>query len=449
MNTIDISKLKEGDAIEFKESFKDDALKSICAFANTKGGVLYIGVKDDVSLIGGEITDNIQQGIVSKIESQLGIQPEIIVRKEKTDEFLEIKVKKSFYPVSFRGRFYKRVGNTTRELGLEELKEFLLRDIPWDSQINAKATFEDLDFDVIQSVLTNNKKELIGTKTALIGRGYLEHSGLASDETVTNAAILLFGKRANKLFSSAKIRIGRFKGESTIIADEVIEGNLFSQLFEAERVIKTLVNKRYNITGQSFQREEVWDYPLEAVREAVLNALVHRSYHITNAHIEIKIFDEHILFYSPGKLPDGITLEQLNRAHPSIRRNPLLAETFFRAGYIEQFGSGTLRMKQVLKSANHPEPEFSEEGSTFVVKFNKVTEPVEINENAFNNRQLEILKIAKRNTIFKMADITEVLGKVNERTLRRDLTELIEAGVLSSEGEKRGRTYNFRKDYNT
>ena len=255
---------------------------------------------------------------------------------------------------------------------------------------------------------------------------------------------MLFGNNQSPRFPFAKIRIARLKDETTIIADHAIGRSLVNQLQESERIIKTLLNKKYDISGKSFRREEIWEYPLEAVREAVLNALVHCSYHIANAHIEVKIYDDHILFFSPGKLPEGITIDQLKKSHPSIKRNPLIAEVLFRAGYIEQFGTGTLRIKEALKAAGHPEPTFVEEGNSFVVRFDAVPQVVQINEDGFNERQVRIFEIAQEKEFFKMSDLTNEFDDVDERTLRRDLNELLEANVLIAEGEKRGRRYSLK-----
>lgn len=436
------SKLKESETVEFKESFKDDALKTLSAFANTSGGSLFIGVKDDNTLLGLKITDKVQQRIINQIEDVLGLQPAVIVHKGDSGEFLEVKVTKSNKPVDVRGRFYKRVGNTTREIDRDGLKSLLLRDVSWDSQLRDDVTFDDLAHNLTFSISVLAYENIYGKPPEEFNdEEFLEHLGLIKDDSITNAALLLFGSNKSPKFPFAKIRIGRFKGESTIISDHTIGGNLINQLQESERIIKTLLHKRYNITGKSFKREEVWEYPLEAIREAILNALVHRSYHITNAHIEIKIYDDQILFYSPGTLPEGITIDQLSKAHPSIRRNPLLAETFFRAGYIEQFGSGTLRMRESLKAAGHPEPEFREEGNGFLVRFEAPTETMQIDESDLNDRQVKILDIARQKDSFKMSDITEVIDSVDERTLRRDINDLMEAGMLHAEGEKRGRVY--------
>ncbi|MEO9884652.1 MAG: ATP-binding protein [Balneola sp.] len=441
---MDPSKLKESEVVELKESFKDDALKSLCAFANTKGGSLFLGVKDDRTLIGGEITDKTQQKIINQIESVLGIQPEVILHKNGRDEFLQVIVKKSGYLVRLRGRFYKRVGNTTREMGIDELVERLKEDGDWDSQLRDDVNYKDLAEPLTISIALSAFEKMYGTAPSEMNvEEFYERLGLIVDNKITNAALLLFGKRTAPGFRFAKVRIGRFKNESIILDDHTIGENLFNQLQKTEQIIKTLLKKRYKITGDSFQREEVWEYPIPAIREAVLNALAHRNYHITNAHIEIKIFDDHILFQSPGTLPEGITIDQLNKAHPSIRRNPLIAETFFRSGYIEQFGSGTLRMKENLKAAGHAEPEFREEGNSFVVRFDAALETIDLNSVDLNERQIKAIDLA-RNKELRASDLHGKFPEVNRKTITRDLTELVEMNIFEKTGTAKGTRYHLR-----
>lgn len=437
------NKLKESETIEFKESFKDDALKTLCAFANTSGGSLFLGIKNDSTLLGGKITDKVQQKIVNQIDDLLGIQPEMIVHKEGDGEFLEIKVHKSKTPVDLRGRFYKRVGNTTREIEREGLKALLLKDVPWDSQIRDDSSFEDLDSELIQSVVDKYYSDKsIHSKDH---RVFCERLGILNSGMVTNAALILFGKNLLQTFPYIKIRIGRFKNHSTIVSDFEITGNLFEQLIEAESIIKARIENVQQIGGDSFQRHEVWEYPIEAIREAVLNAIVHRNYHITNTEIQIKIYDDFIWIYSPGKLPEEISLEQLKKPHSSIRRNPIIAGVFHRAGYIEQFGTGIERMMEAMKEHLMPEPFFEEQGNGFVVKLYADYLAYHREEQVFDfsKRQKRILEVAQDGP-FNMSDLSSVFSNVDNRTLRRDLSELIDADILTAKGEKRGRTYSLK-----
>jgi len=438
------SKLKESETVEFKESFKDDALKTLCAFANTNGGSLFIGVNDDSKLIGLRITDKAEQKIVNKIESVLRIQPAVLIHKDAKDEFLEIKVAKSKTPVDVRGRFYKRVGNTTREIDREGLISLLLKDVPWDSQIREDTSLGDLDPDLMNLVAKNYYNRQNESPEKIDGLQFCQHLGLIKEGKPTNAALVLFGINPQHYFPFVKIRIGRFKDDATILADHQLSGNLFKQLEEAERTIKSLINKRYIITGESFQRKEVWDYPIEAIREAILNAITHRNYHIATAEIQIKVYDDFIWFYNPGKLPEEITIDQLKKPHSSIRRNPLIAEAFFRAGHIEQFGSGTLRMIKQLQEAGHPDPEFNEQGNGFVVSFYASERP-EI-DDLFNERQIEAMNMAELEEI-QASDLQEKFPEVSRKTITRDLTDLVEKEILTKTGKGKGTRYRMSKKF--
>jgi ATP-dependent DNA helicase RecG len=441
MAEIDPKTLKESETVERKESLNDKALKTLSAFANTKGGSLYVGIKDDATLIGGGISDQAQQDIVNKVVNNLGLIPEVSLHTFQDQEFLEVKVKKSDRPISYNGKYYKRAGNTTRELDSDGLKSLFLKGVSWDNQLDDRFSIEEIDDVVLSEVAVKSRgKRGIPEWEEIGDEEFLQHLNLMADGKLTHAAILLFGEDPQKYFPHATIRIGRFKDKSTIIADHSISGNLFQQLEKAEQVIKSLINKRYDITGESFARKEVWDYPLSAIREALLNAMVHRDYLITSSEIEIKIFDDHIWFYNPGKLPEGLTVDQLEQPHSSIRRNRLIADVFFRAGFIEQFGSGTLRMIEALTNAGHPKPKFKEQANGFVVVFDEVKESFLDKYQELNDRQLMAMELAEEGPI-QTSDLHDKFPDYNRKTITRDLQELVDKNIFRQEGKGKGTRY--------
>ena len=149
---------------------------------------------------------------------------------------------------------------------------------------------------------------------------------------------MLFGKDPQSHFINASLRVVKIKGENMIIGDRLIDGNLFAQFFNGEEAIKNFINVRYEIKDK-FQREEIWDYPINAIREALLNALIHRDYFKWNVQTQIKIFGDRIWFYNPGQLPNGMTLKELESVHPSVPRNPLIVHVVYLSGLIEELGS--------------------------------------------------------------------------------------------------------------
>lgn len=443
MAGIDPEELRESETTERKERLNSKALKTLSAFANTKGGSLYIGIKDDATLLSHRISDHAQQDIVNKVVNHLHIIPEVILHSYKGDEFLEVKVRKSDRPVSYNGKYYRRSGNTTRELDEEGLRALFLKNVAWDSQTDDRLSVDEMDdTSWTQIIAKAGGQRGIPESGDIKKEAFLHHLNLMSNGKLTHAAVVLFGNNPQKYFPQATIRIGRFKDESTIIADHIIKGNLINQLQRAEETIKSLINKRYEITGESFVRRDVWDYPLEALREALLNAIVHRNDHSRGSEIQVKVYDGYIWIWNPGTLPEGLSIEQLKRSHSSIRRNPLIADLFFRAGYIEQFGSGTLRMTDALKKAGQPEPEFEEQGNGFAVKLFSA-ESTGIKTGAvqlLNDRQkAALIYIREHGKIDNAA--YQKLNNISRTTAFRDLKKLTNKGLIKQVGKEGPGTY--------
>ncbi|MFD2531096.1 ATP-binding protein [Gracilimonas halophila] len=448
MAPFDPSKLKESEVIELKEKFNDSAMKTLSGFINAKGGSLYIGIKDDSTLIAGGISDQAQQDIVNKIIQGLNVVPEVILHEMDGDEFLEIKVKHQRSPVSFRGRYYKRVGNTTQQIPDEELKVLFLEDEAWDTRNDERFSLKEINLDTIQHFveLAKNSGRISTEINAENIEQVLDQLGLRIDGKLTNAAIILFGKNPQKYFPNAVIRYARLKDEATIIADRTVSGNLFDQVYGAEEQIKSFISLRYEITDESFQRKDVWQYPLPAIREALLNALVHRDYFQVGVKTQIKVFDDYLWIYNPGKLPGSLQIEDLKKPHASVPRNRLLTTIFYRAGLIEELGSGIHRIMNAMKEKALPAPEFEEQGNGFVIKLFGDYQVITQKEwkIELNARQKKMIAFAQEKNSFKMADLSEHFDEVDSRTLRRDLNELVEAGIFEAEGEKRGRTYSLK-----
>lgn len=201
-------------------------------------------------------------------------------------------------------------------------------------------------------------------------REALEKLELIRDGRPTWAAILLFGKRPQSPLVQATVHCGRFRTEIDITDDRMIEGLIIDQIDETMDFLKKHINVRFVITGKP-QRDQIWDYPLEALREAVVNAICHRDYGDT-ADIQIKVFDDHIRIWNPGFLPYGVTIADLyRRTHASKPRNKLIAQVFYDLEIIERYGSGIQRMLDACRAAGIPEPTFTESSGGFLITFRK------------------------------------------------------------------------------
>ena len=416
--------------VEYKEKFTDRVLETLCAFANTNGGTLYIGISDKGEVIEVNVDNEIIRNITEKITSKLGIHPEIDVEEREGKKIIKVSVKPSPIPISFNGKYYERVGNTTREMTPERLKEFLLKGTNWDGLINKDANFDEIDEETIRSFIRKARSTgrlTIFEEDADI-KTIFEHLKLSVKGKLTNASLILFGKDPQKYFINAVLRIVRLKNQTTIVGDRLITGNLFNQVVQGEEAIKNFINVRYEIKG--LEREEIWDYPLPAIREALINALIHRDYFKFNVQTQIKIFDDYIWFYNIGGLPEGITLEDLKRPHSSVPRNPLVVHIFYLAGLIEEVGSGIGRMIDSLKSQGLPEPEFKEEMGGFSVRFYKdVYTEENLRKMGLNERQIKAVMYVKEKGKITNKEYQNLAG-ISRQMATLDLAQLVEKGVL-------------------
>ena len=442
MDVSDLIKKGESETIEFKRELNDSVYKTLSAFANTDGGILLLGVGDDGEVFGfsGDL-----DSLARSIRHNLGINPSIKVKEIGGKKVVIIEVPQSSVPVSFRGRYYRRVGAQTVEMGWEDLRRFFLQKsgVTWDS-LPSPATLEDLNENTIRRFVHMAKDRLPHISENEDVESILDKLGLLDDGKITNAALLLFGKEPQKYYIQAKVRIGRFKDPVTIIDDKEIEGNLFTQVEEAMKIIMSHIGVRYEFEGGP-RRKEIWDYPLDALREAIINALIHRDY-TDPSNVQIKIFDDFIWMWNPGKLPAGVNLEDLKReTHPSRLRNSKIAQVFYYAGLIERWGTGTFKMVRLCLENGLSEPEFSEEAGGFVVLLRKdiYTEDY-LRKLGLNERQIKAVLYVKEKGRIGNKEYQGLFG-VSKPTASRELDSLVRKGILERVGVTGRGTYYVLK----
>lgn len=338
----------ENQQTEYKEIWKDDFLKHICAFANAKGGRIFIGVKDDGTYLGVKNSSKLLRDIPNKTIQFLGIAVDIDLRVVKNKEIIEIRVMPSSVPISFNSRYYIRSGTTVQELKDNKLREFILKkdNISWDEIAIPQASFDDIDKNLIakfirKAVNANRLPENSlsdNIEIVLSNLDLLNHKG-----ELTRACILLFGKRPHKYIKTATLKIGRFgSSDAELISHDIIDGNIF----EMPEIAMDLLRTKYFhslVSYKSIERTENLEYPEKAIREALLNAIVHRNYG-DNSDITISIYNDKVVFWNSGELIEPLNIEMLKEKHPSKRRNVLIAKAFFKIGYIEAWGRGIILM---------------------------------------------------------------------------------------------------------
>jgi len=222
----------------------------------------------------------------------------------------------------------------------------------------------------------------------------------------------------------------------------MIEEDLLTQLDEITKFITRHISVRYEFEDKP-KRKEVWEYPLEALREALINAIVHRDYPMS-ANIQIEIYDDRIEIWSPGKLPPGITIEDLYKEeHKSVIRNKLIAQIFYDIGYIERYGSGTIKRMKLCQEAGVPIPEFKEVTGGFLVVFRKDIYTEEyLRKLDLNERQIKAVMYAKEKGRITNREYQKEFI-VSKATATRDLLKLVEKRVFTITGTGKRNIYYF------
>lgn len=333
------------------------------------------------------------------------------------------------------------MGDTTREMNHDELRTFFQQSIEWDS-IPGDYTVDEIDRVTLRRFLklaekagrlhTGNDDDDEKIETVL------RRLGLIINGKITNGAIMLFGKNPQKYFHNTITRVGRFKTADVIIGDKEIRGNLFNQLDDAENAIKIYINVRWSITEEgmrdTLQRIEKWEYPIVAIREALLNALIHRDYFNNTVQTQIKIFDDFIRFHNPGRLPEGVTVDMLLNEHYTYHRNPKIAEIFQRAGYVERYGSGFERITKALSSEGMPAPEIKNTPLGFTVYLQKDPWSEErLIRMGLNERQINAITYLKEHRRIANSQYQEI-NNISARTALNDLNDLMEKQVVERRG---------------
>ena len=303
--------------IEWKESWRDDALRTICGFANADGGVLVIGRNDHGHVAGIDNGSRLLDELPNKIRDLLGILVDVNLCVEAGREYIEITVPAYPNPISYRGEYYYRSGSTTQTLKAAALDRFLLRrqGRHWDGVPAPGFALADLS----TQALTNFRKkaarsnrlspELLAETDAVL----LDKLRLLEKSWLKRAAVLLFHDDPERLVTGAYVKIGFFRTDSDLLYHDEIHGDLFSQV---DRTLDLLLTKylRAGISYEGVQRVETYPMPEAALREAVINAIVHKDY-ASSIPIQISVYDNKLMIWNAGQLPPDWTLEQLSAKH--------------------------------------------------------------------------------------------------------------------------------------
>jgi len=432
--------MQESQNIEFKESWRDEYLRWICGFANAQGGTIYIGIEDNGHVCGVNNAHRLLEDIPNKIVNTLGIVADVNLLNKEGKDYIEIIVSPSNVPISYQGIYFYRSGATKQELKGTALQQFILKKMgrSWDDIPCEGSTINDIDPKAIKYFL---KKAIDAQRMPIEtfednAETVLENLNLFDNEgKLKNAALLLFGKNPAKFFVGAEFKIGRFgKKESDLMFQDVVEGNIIQM---ADSVIEILKSK-YLISPihyEGLQRIEPLEFPEDAFREAIFNAIIHKQY--AGVPIQMKIYDNSVWLWNNGDLPEGFTIETLLGKHTSKPRNGNIANVFYKAGFIESWGRGIDKIRDGFNAFGFPEPEIKTEfgGVSIVIQRKQNLD----SQTLFKMRsqiQAMILEMMERNPLVTQQSIANELG-VSRRYVAKIIEELKEKELIKRIGASR------------
>jgi len=441
----------ESETVEWKRSLGEwkEIVITAAAMASLRGGHIYIGVEPSGEICGVQVGKGSLEDLANKITQNTSprVTPSISSINRAGRTILVVFVPESRpKPVYAFDRPYLRSGRTNQRLSPEETLHLYMtnRGVTWDQSTLSDATVEeDIDSAMVRRFLLAARTERrweVSEKTS-VGQ-VLRQLGLIQDGRLTVAAVLLFGRNPQRLLTQAMVRCARFKGTNEVhfLDMKVIQGNIIEQVEEVMAFIKRNIRMGAEIKG--LRREDKWEYPLEGMREAVVNAVCHRDYAST-ANVQIRIFDDRLEVWNPGELPEGMTVEDLRRPHESKPRNKLIANAFFLIKYIEQFGTGIQRILDDCQAQRLPEPSFEAQGHNFRAIFTPGGTDGQIKDR-FNlgERHQKALEYIRKQGQISRREYAKQLG-VSLETAKRDLAQLVDEGVLVMNRAGRSTVYKL------
>ena len=417
--------MRETRILEFKETITNTFLKTVSAFSNYDGGEILFGVDDDGNIKG---LSNVKQAcldIENKINDNISPQPNYTLEIQNSEQTIKLSVKSGLQkPYLYKSKAYKRNDTSTIEVDTLEFSRLVLE--------GKNIRFEELpckDQKLSFEILQNNLKEKIQIET--FNRDTLKTLNLYDDVNgFNNAAGLLADKNhfpgidIVKFGENISIIQKRITFENTSVLDIYVKAlSVFRDYYQYEVI-------------QGADRKMVEKIPEAAFREAIANALIHRVWDV-DLQIRVSMFDDRIEVVSPGGLPSGITEDEYLSGKLSVLRNRNLANVFYRLGFVEIFGTGITRIKQVYSEASvKPSFEVSENAIQIVL-------PVYEESTNLTEDEKVVYKLLSRNMLKSMSEIAPYISFGKSKTTKL-LKDMEQKGVIAIEGKGKGTKYRIK-----
>jgi len=446
-----------------------DLTDTIVAMANCSGGKIIVGIKNQ-AIIGvtnaGSLCNQIIDGALSLSPTLIMSMPTTTIINSK--KLIVADIPKGLPHVySHQGRYLQRNGTENTPILPNDLRRLMMQrcEFSFEAEIAHNSTLDDIDWQQAEQYA----KRLTGmsqatTQDILYQRGCL----VKQDKKFipTHAGILLFGKSPQQFIRSSEITAVRFAGESMsdTFNRQDITGTLAEQIQRAETFLIDHLRKSVRLNDK-MQREEDYEFPMQAVRELVVNAVAHRDYSIQGDNIRLFMYSNHMEIHSPGSLPGPMTIENLKEERFS--RNPIIVQILSDMGFIERLGYGVDRVIELMQSQGHDAPAFNNSSHGFKVTLTKNHTDTKTVSAGHDNSPQEILHFngeyegqeinsrqeaalvylhKQANSRITNSNLKSMFPEVHPETIRRDLVDLVNKDILKKMGQKRGSYYILAND---
>jgi len=422
--------------------------ETLVAFANAEGGTLLLGAPKGLS--------DPDTALDRALQAALATDPPLIIPLPKVEEVngkpvLVVSVPPGLPHVySYKGKYLIRDGARNRPLTPSQLRRLMMERgaVSFEALVPDGARLDDVDCEKAEAYLAMLPGlPAVSREEALLRRGCLARSEDGGGLRPTHAGLLLFGREPQRWVPSAEILVARYAGATMgdSFFKEEVRGTLPELIRRAEAFVSG--NMRRGVRLRGLERVEETEYPVDVVREAIVNAVAHRDYQIRGDEIRIFLFSDRVEFYSPGRLPGHVTVENL--VHERYSRNEAIVQVLSDLGFIERLGYGIDRMIRLMAEAGLPAPQFEETAAGFRVTLKgqgtgllpETYDARQWRHLGLNERQESALAYLVENERITNREYQDLCPDVSPETLRRDLADLVSKNLLLKIGEKRATYY--------
>lgn len=451
-----ILRVGESESVEFKAGNvrRDQIARVVCGFLNSRGGHLFIGIDESSpGAMNYPKSDEEAEALVQWLRTEISPAALISGSVDQVNggRLLVIDAPAGpDGPYVFDGTIHVREGTRTLPANSDQVSTVIQSRLEgqgrWENLPMLGVSLYDLDLgEIRQTVNEGQKRNRWSFSNPDDPAEALRDLGLMAGNQLNHAAWVLFGRDPSRNLPQLISRATRFNSEKTgakYMQDKVFDGNLFSQFSKLVDFCEAQIDLPSEFVAGGWQREDRPMFPLEAVREGLLNALVHQDLSCPSGGLTLGLYPDRMEIWSYGKLPADLTAKALKTSHASLPRNPLIARVFFVRGLIEKIGRGTMKITERCHEFKMPDPAWNQHsGGTQLILKAKARG----SGKALNVRQLQFLKTMRVGSKFSSQDYCREFGdRISSKTARNDLSALLDEGFVDRRGSSRSTYYEVR-----